>query len=123
MINKPSSVDHAERRRADHSSRRSRGRQSLNSRLWGQGDSGGVSFGVDGAQQADQHRDELHWRGGWTDGLSYADSDLRDTFGRSVPLSRLVKVSRVRHMVPGGSRESLPKRKVRFADHPGVIAW
>jgi hypothetical protein len=34
--------------------------------------------------------------------------------------SRLVKVSRVRHMVPGRSRESLPKRKVRFADHPGV---
>jgi transposase len=29
-------------------------------------------------------------RGGWTDGLSYAHSDLRDTFGRSVPLSRLV---------------------------------
>src|SRR6266702_5762450 len=28
------------------------------------------------------------------------------------------KVSRVRHMVPGGSRESLPKRKVRFADQP-----
>jgi len=28
------------------------------------------------------------------------------------------KVSRVRHMVPGGSRESLPKRKVRFADRP-----
>ena len=27
------------------------------------------------------------------------------------------KVSRVRHMVPGGSRESLPKRKVRFADN------
>jgi hypothetical protein len=33
------------------------------------------------------------------------------------------KVSRVRHIVPGGSRESLPERKVRFADHPGVIAW
>ena len=31
------------------------------------------------------------------------------------------KVSRVRHMVPGGSRESLPKRKVRFADHPSAI--
>ena len=30
------------------------------------------------------------------------------------------KVSRVRHMVPGGSRESLPKRKVRFADKPEV---
>ena len=30
------------------------------------------------------------------------------------------KASRVRHMVPGGSRESLPKSKVRFADHPGV---
>jgi hypothetical protein len=28
------------------------------------------------------------------------------------------KVSQVRHMVPGGSWESLPKRKVRFADHP-----
>src|SRR5258708_3611141 len=28
------------------------------------------------------------------------------------------KVSRVGHMVPGGSRESLPKRKVRFADQP-----
>jgi hypothetical protein len=27
------------------------------------------------------------------------------------------KVSRVRHMVPGGSWESLPKRKVRFADN------
>ena len=31
------------------------------------------------------------------------------------------KVSRVRHMVPGGSRESLPKRKVRFADIHVVI--
>jgi hypothetical protein len=31
------------------------------------------------------------------------------------------KVSRVRHMVPGGSRESLPKRKVRFADDPFPI--
>src|SRR5882762_2985480 len=30
--------------------------------------------------------------------------------------SEVGKVSRVRHMVPGGSRESLPKRKVRFAD-------
>jgi hypothetical protein len=30
------------------------------------------------------------------------------------------KASRVRHMVPGGSRESLPKRKVRFADQPEV---
>ena len=30
--------------------------------------------------------------------------------------SRLVKVSRVRHMVPDGLRESLPERKVRFAD-------
>ena len=30
------------------------------------------------------------------------------------------KVSRVRHMVPGGSRESLPERKVRFADNPTV---
>src|ERR1700731_4702726 len=30
------------------------------------------------------------------------------------------KVSRIRHMVPGGSRESRPKRKVRFADHPEV---
>jgi hypothetical protein len=28
------------------------------------------------------------------------------------------KVSRVHHMVPGGSRESLPKSKVRFADKP-----
>jgi hypothetical protein len=28
------------------------------------------------------------------------------------------KVSRVRHMVPGGLWESLPKRKVRFADQP-----
>ncbi len=31
-------------------------------------------------------------------------------------MSACGKVSRVRHMVPGGSRESLPKRKVRFAD-------
>jgi hypothetical protein len=30
-------------------------------------------------------------------------------------------VSRVRHMVPGGSRESLPNRKVRVADKPRVI--
>src|SRR5260370_24509991 len=30
------------------------------------------------------------------------------------------KVSRGRHMVPGGSREYLPKRKVRFADKAGV---
>jgi hypothetical protein len=30
------------------------------------------------------------------------------------------KVSRIRHMVPGGSRESLPKRKARFADNSGV---
>jgi len=30
------------------------------------------------------------------------------------------KVSRVRHMVPGGSRESLPKRKVRLADQPDI---
>jgi len=30
------------------------------------------------------------------------------------------KVSRVRHMVPGGSRESLPERKVRLADQPEV---
>jgi hypothetical protein len=27
------------------------------------------------------------------------------------------KVSRVRHMVPGESRKSLPERKVRFADN------
>ena len=33
---------------------------------------------------------------------------------------RIGKVSRVRHLVPGGSRESLPKREVRFADYPGV---
>jgi hypothetical protein len=40
---------------------------------------------------------------------------------RSVLICQLVgKVSRLRHMVPGGSRESLPKRKVRFADHPEV---
>ena len=31
------------------------------------------------------------------------------------------KVSRVRHMVPGGSWESLPKRKVRFADNTPTI--
>jgi len=31
------------------------------------------------------------------------------------------KVSRVHHMVPGGSRESLPKSKVRFADNPHTI--
>jgi hypothetical protein len=30
------------------------------------------------------------------------------------------KVSRVRHMVPGGSRKSLPKRKVRLADKPEI---
>jgi hypothetical protein len=30
------------------------------------------------------------------------------------------KVSPVRHTVPGGSWESLPKRKVRFADKPEV---
>jgi hypothetical protein len=33
------------------------------------------------------------------------------------------KVSRVHHMVPGGSPESLPKRKVRFVDNSGVDAW
>src|SRR5260370_14378492 len=39
------------------------------------------------------------------------------------------KVSRVRHMDPGGSRESRPKRKVRFADQPDndaraiAISW
>jgi hypothetical protein len=38
----------------------------------------------------------------------------------SLAKSACGKVSRVRHMVPGGSRESRPKRKVRFADKLGT---
>jgi hypothetical protein len=36
-------------------------------------------------------------------------------------MSACGKVSRVRHMVRGGSRESLPKHKVRLADQPPGI--
>jgi hypothetical protein len=36
-------------------------------------------------------------------------------------MSACGKVSRLRHMGPGGSRESLPKRKVRFADYSGLV--
>src|SRR5260370_37286741 len=69
--------------------------------------------------------------GGWkrTHGLAIealpeetGSNRLGPTFGiprQSSTRPACGKVSRVPHMVPGGSRESLPKRKVRFADKPG----
>jgi hypothetical protein len=54
--------------------------------------------------------------------VEFAPRSLLDSRALLGPVkSACGKVSRVRHMVPGGSRESLPERKVRFADLHVVI--
>ena len=55
----------------------------------------------------------------WVPRLKTAKSPMHlFRIGISPHKSACGKVSWVRHMVPGGSRESLPKRKVQFADYP-----